>query len=182
MSLRIDGDGLTAATDLRLEGASLVGTPPTGTGISTLAKGVLPTICHKVRVDYNACTAAATTQDMTLWTAPAGFVVERVIGKVNTVFAGTAITDVDITVGHTAGGAEYLVSFDADTAALLVGDVVAEIGAGLVDATRADVKVTSNAFVATTIQCRFTTVGGNLAAMTSGQVDFWIIGKQLPLV
>lgn len=182
MSLRQDGDSRVVASDLRLEGATKVGTPPTGTGISTLETGVMPTICHKVRVDFNACTAAATTQDMTLWTAPAGFIVERVLAKVNTVFAGAAITDVDVTVGSSAGGAEYLASFDVDTAAVLAGDVIAEVGAGLTDATRADVKVTANAFVATTIQCRFTSVGANLSAMTSGQVDIWIIGKQLPSV
>lgn len=183
MSLRLDGDTRTVTTDLRQEGSTKVGTAPTATGVSVIDSGVLVHMCHKVRVDYTAVTGfAATTGDVTLWTAPAGFVVERVIAKVNTLWAGTSITDVDVTVGNSAGGNQYLLSFDVDTAAVLAGDVVAEIGAGLVDSTRADVSVTSNAFVATTIQCRFTSVGANLANMTAGQIDFWIIGKQLPSV
>jgi len=183
MSLRIDGDSRTVVTDLRQESAAKVGTAPTGTGVTVIESGVLTHMCHKVRVNYTAfASTAALTGDVTLWTTPAGFIVERVLAKVNTAFTGGAISDCDVTVGNSAGGAQYLLTFDVDTAALLVGDVVAEIGAGLVDSTRADTAVTSNAFVATTIQARFTSVTANLNALTAGQMDVWIIGKQLPSV
>lgn len=180
MSLRVDGDGVTAATGLKIEGAA-AGTAPTATGVTVMSSGSVTHMCHKVRVGFNAVTGfAALTGDVTLWTAPAGAVIERVFARVNTLWAGASITDVDITVGNSAGGNQYLLSFDIDTAALLVGDVVAEIGAGLVDATRADTAVTANAFVATTVQCRFTSVGANLSAMTAGELDVWILYKQLP--
>lgn len=183
MSLRLDGDGKTVSTDLRLESVAVVGTPPSATGVTALETGVVRHMCHKVRVDYTALTGfAALTGDVTLWTLPAGAVIERVLAKVNTTFTGGAITDCDVTVGNSAGGAQYLASFDVDTAAVLAGDVVAEIGAGLVDASRADVNVSSNAFVATTVQCRFTSVGANLSALTAGQMDVWILYKQLPSV
>lgn len=182
MSFRVDGDGTLAVTGLKTEGVA-AGTAPTGTGVSVISSGTVTQMCHKVRVSYTAFAAtAALTGDVTLWTAPAGAVIRRVFAKVNTLWAGGAISDVDVTVGNSAGGNQYLLTFDVDTAALLVGDVVAEIGAGLVSATLADTAVTSNAFVATTIQARFTSVGANLSALTAGELDVWIMYDQLPNV
>lgn len=182
MSVRTDGDSKTAATDLRLEGTVVSGAP-TGTGIVVRETGLLRTVVHKVTLTWRALAAAAagTTADFTLWTLPAGFVLQRVIADVTTVFAGPSISDVDVTVGSSAGGNQFLLSFDVDTAAIVAGDVVAEIGAGLVDATRADVTVTSNAFAATTLQCRVTTVGADVNVATSGEMDVYIIGCQLPV-
>jgi len=182
MSLRADGDTRTVATDLRLEGSAKVGTAPSATGVIPLHTGVVSMLCHKVSVDFNAASAAATTKDVTLWSPPAGFIVKRVLAKVNTTFNGGAVSDCDVTVGRSAGGAEYLASFDVDTAAVLAGGVIAEVGTQLKDATLADVEISANAFVASTIQCRFTSVGANLNALTSGQMDVYIIGLQLPLV
>lgn len=182
MSLRLDGDTKTVATDLRLEGATAVGTAPTATGVTVEHQGVAVSLCHKVRVNYTALTGfAATTGDVTLWTLPKGTIVERVIAKINTTFTGGAVSDCDFTIGRSAGGAEYLASFDVDTAAIMAGSVIAEVGTQLKNATLADVAVTSNAFDATTtVQMRATSVGANLSALTAGQMDVWIIVKALP--
>lgn len=182
MSIRVDGDGRTVSTDLRLEGTNVTGAP-TATGVTALETGLLRTVVHKVRLDWRAlaASAAGATADLTLWTLPAGFVLQRVLADVTTVFAGPSVTDVDVTVGSSAGGNQFMVTFDVDTAAIVAGQVVAGIGAGLVDATRADVTVTSNAFAATTLQCRFTAAGADANVMTSGEMNFYIIGCQLPV-
>lgn len=182
MSLRLDGDSRVVATDLRLEG-SVVDGAPSATGVTVLEKGAVRHLCHVVKVDYTAVNGTAgTTADVTLWTLPAGFLLQRVIVDVTTVFAGGSISDCDVTVGSSAGGNQYLLSFDVDTAAIVAGDVVAEIGAGLVDATRADLTVSSNAMAATTLQCRFTSAGANLTDLTGGSMRVYIIGVQLPSV
>lgn len=185
MALSVDGVADKAVNVLSgkiVTDAATAGGAPTATGVSVLYRGEVPLQLHKVRVDWSAFTAAATTQDITLWTLPAGFVLQRIIAEVVTVFAGGAVSDADITVGSSAGGNQFLLSFDVDTAAIIAGDVVAEIGAGLVDATRADVGVTANEFAAVTLQLRMTTVGANVNALTSGTVDFYVIGHQLPIV
>lgn len=180
MSLDVDGDVNTLRGKLVTSSATASGAP-SATGVQVLYTGLNPVQCHKVRLNYNAMTAAAATQDVTLWTLPAGFVLQRIIAETVTAWAGTGVTDVDVTVGSSAGGNQYLLSFDVDTAAIIAGDVVAEIGAGLVDATRADVTVSANEFAATTLQCRVTAAGANVNAMTAGTLDFYIIGYQLPL-
>lgn len=182
MSISIDGDALQPMTDVSLTGATVVGTPPSATGVTVLASGKVRHMVHKVRVDYTALTGfAALTGDVALWTAPAGAVIERVIAKVNTNFTGGAISACAMTVGNAAGGNQYLLSGSVFSATPMLGDVVAEIGAGLVDSTRNDTLVSATAFAAIPIQCRFTSVTANLSALTAGQVDVYILYKQLPV-
>jgi hypothetical protein len=138
------------------------GTPGTGTGIAALATSEVRHHVHKLRVTNAALTAAGTT-DITVWTLASDRVL-RMTATVSTTFTGGALTDVDVTCGTSAGGAEYLVSFDVDTATGFYGDQAAEIGASLTAATVAD-------FPAAAVQCRFTCAGANCSEATQGTMD-----------
>lgn len=171
MSVQLDGDGKTKVTDLRFEGAdaTVVGTPASATGVYPVGQGVVRHMVHKVKVTYSALTAAALTQDITLLTTPAKTRVVRIIADVTTKFIGGSISAMTLVAGRTAGGNQYLLSGDVFTAAILLGDVVAEMGAGVVSATLADYQA-----AAQTIQCRFTATTANVNTATQGEVDFYI--------
>lgn len=182
MSLSLDGDTKATLVGKIVTASATAAGAPSATGVSVLHTGVASAFqIHKVRVGYTAMTAAAATQAIDLWTLPAGFVLQRVICKTNTVWAGTAITDVDVEVGITGGDVDaFMKSVDIDTAATVGGDVIAEVGVNLVDATRADVTVSSNAFATQVVSALFTAAGANVNAMTAGSTDFYLIGYQLP--
>jgi hypothetical protein len=181
MALTVDGSVNTLIGKLVRDSDSAAGAP-SATGVSVLFKGLLPTMCHKVRVNWNALTAAAATQSIVRLTLPAGFVLQRVIAEVVTAFAGTSVTDVDCEVGILGGDTDaFMKTVDIDTAALIKGQVIADFGVNLVDATRADVTVTANEFAAQPVDALFTAAGANVSAMTSGTIDFYLIGHQLPL-
>lgn len=145
-----------------------------------IAADVHGKVQHKVAVVtvlHTHAQAAAATKDVVLLTMPAQSRVLRVVADVTEVFDGGAISDCDVTVGHTAGGAEYLASFDVDTAVGTFGEVAAEIGAGLTSATIADVR-----WAASTVQCRFTAVGANLSELTTGRMVVYIEYVTYPVI
>jgi hypothetical protein len=154
------------------------GTAGSGTGITTGRTAALQHYVHKITVARTALTAAATTQDVTIWTVPAKTRVLRMVEDVTAAFDDAAgpISAVTTTCGTSAGGAQYLASgsvFSVNT----LGDVAAEIGAGLTSATVADIP----SFSATTaIQCRWTSTGGNLSTLTTGSSDFYIEAVTYP--
>lgn len=160
MSLNVDGDRVF----------KLRGTAPSGTGITVGSAGDVAHRVHKVTVDFTALTGfAALTGDVTLWTTPVKTRVMRIIADVRVPFTGGSISACTMTAGRTAGGNQYLLSGDVFTAATVLGDVVAEMGAGVVSASLADYQA-----AAQTIQARFTSVTANLSSLTAGVVDFYI--------
>lgn len=170
MPISSDGTVSTAITSPRIDPSdNAYGTAPSATGVYPVSTAFLRHNVHKVKVTYQALTAAALTQDITLWTTPANTRVVRVIAKVNTAFTGGAISAMSITCGKSAGGNEYLLSGSVFSGTPVLGDVVAEMGAGVVSATLADFSST-----ALTIQTRFTSVTANVNAATAGDVDFYI--------
>lgn len=142
------------------------GTAGTGT---VVARGLVRHNVAAITLGFASVQTGALTNDITLWTLPAKSRVLRVIADVTEVFDGGAISDCDVTVGNTAGGNQYLVSFDVDTAIGTFGDVAAEIGAALTSATVADVQ-----WAASTVQARFTSVGANLSALTTGVMTVYV--------
>lgn len=170
-------------TQVREEGTRLRisdgvdGTAGSGTGFTVNATSNLAHRVHKITVTEAALAAAAGTEDETIWTVPAKTRVLRMIADVTATFTGPAITDVDVTCGTSAGGNQYLVSFDVDTATGVYGDAAAEIGAGLLSATVADIP----SFSATTaVQCRFTCTGANCSVMTTGSMTIYIESLVFP--
>lgn len=160
MSVNVDGDRVFKQS----------GTAPTATGVTVKSVGDMAHRVHKVSVAYTALTGnAGTTGDVTLWTTPPKTRVLRVIADVRVPFTGGSISACAMTGGRTAGGNQYLLSCDVFTAAAVFGDVVAEMGAGVVSATLADWQA-----AAQTIQARFTSSSDNLSALTAGLVDIYI--------
>lgn len=165
-------DGTTYAT-IR---TGLAGTAGSGTGITANNTAELRTFVNKITVTEAALTAAAASQDITLWTVAAQTKITRVIAQSTAGFTGGSVSNMTITVGKAAGTAEYLASGSIFGAAVL-GDVVAEMGAGLKSATLDDFP---NFAGAGTISCRFTATGDNVVNCTAGSVTFWIEGTVYP--
>lgn len=155
-----------------LTDSGIIGTAPSGTGITVGNTAEVRHVMHKVTVDYTAASAAATTKDITLWTLPAKTRVMRVIADVTTPFTGGAVSDCDVTVGSSAGGAEYLLSFDVDSATGTFGNNQAELGASILGGGSFDSDITWGS--TTVVQCRFTSSGANLSALTAGVMVVYI--------
>ncbi len=165
------------AAGMNYSGVSdIAGTAGSGTGITVNNTAAVRTFVHKITVAETALTAAATTQDVTLWTVAAKTKITRVIAQTTVGFTGGTIAAATITCGSAAGGAQYILSGSVFAASVL-GDVVAEIGAGLVSATLADIPSFSTT---TDISCRFTTVGDDVVNATAGSVTFYIEGSVYP--
>lgn len=152
------------------------GTAGSGTGITVNATGTIRPFVHKITVAETALAAAATS-DITLWTVPAKTRMLRLVAAVTAQHTGGGVTAVDVTCGTSAGGNQYLLSFDADAAAATFGDVAAEIGAGLLSATVADIPSFSGT---TAVQCRYTCTGGNCDLLTAGSTTFYLEGVTYP--
>lgn len=153
-----------------LSNSFAAGTAGSGTGYTTNSVGIIPFKVHKITVTEAALDNAATSDEV-IWIVQAKTRVIRVIADVTQTFSGGGITDMDVTCGTTAGGNQYLLTHDVDTAIGTYGDVAAEIGAGLLSATVADIPSWS---ATTSVQCRFTCVGANCTAATQGSVTYYI--------
>lgn len=177
MSIQVDGDSNTSVTDLRHASNSVtIGTPPVAAaGIAVLSNGSIATRIVKVKVTQPFLTAAATTQDVTLWTTPAKSKVVRVIAQVNTAFTGGSVSAMTVTAGNSAGGNQFLLSTSVFSGTPLIGGAVASIGAALLTATWADYSATAQV-----VQARFTSTSANLSTLTAGDMDFYIEYATLP--
>lgn len=154
------------------------GTTGSGTGYTTNSTGYATHRINKITITRAALTNAATTEDETPWTLAAKTRVVRIIVDVTQAFDDGAgpISAVTITCGPSAGSAAYVASSSVFTINT-IGDVAAEIGAGLTSATIADIP----SFSATTaISCRFTSTGGNLSTLTTGSATFYIVIEVYP--
>lgn len=148
-----------------------LGTAGSGTGFSLVKQGVLRLWVDKITVARTALTAAATTQDVTVWTVPAK------TRMINLIVDGTAAFDdgagpisaLTITCGKTAGGNEYLLSGSLFTVNTL-GDATGEVGASLTSYF-GDIPSWSGT---TAVTCRFTSTGGNLSTLTTGSATFYL--------
>lgn len=165
-------------------------TPGTGTGVTLNDQGKLSDTIFKITVARTNFVANAVTADVTLGTLPAKTVVKRILADVTQTFACTATctsATLSMVVGKTAGGNEYLASFDIDAATAVFGDAVGEAGASLLGGT------TPNVFdedipswsANTTLQARLTSGTGNIGNGTAtnlsqGSVTFYVIASRLP--
>lgn len=152
--------------------AGVDGTPGAGGTINQTS--ALGHQIHRYTVDNTVLTAAAST-DITIWTTPVNTRIIRIIALVTAVFAGGSLSAVTLTCGNAAGGSQYLNSTSVLAATTTIGDVAAEIGAALLDATRADMGTPAGGIPgAIAISCRFTCTGANCNAATTGSVSFEI--------
>lgn len=165
-----------AGTNGQFVGNVSTGTPASGTGITANYTSSIRHFVHKVTVTNAALTAAATT-DITLHITPANTRIIRVLAEVTQVFSGGALSAVAVTCGNSAGGNQYLLSHSQLSATGAFGDVVAEMGAGVVSATLADMgTVATGVPGAITVQCRYSCTGANCNAATQGSTTYYVEG------
>ncbi len=154
--------------------AAPIGTVGSGTGVTVNATGDYRRVTNKVTLTYAAWAAAATTADKTIYTLAAKQRLVGIVADVTAAFTGGAVSDADMTCGKTAGGAEYLASFDVDTAIGTYGLLDADLGTALNRAAAIQGGDLPSWTATTAITCRLTTVGANTDALTAGSVTFYI--------
>lgn len=163
-------------------------TAASGTGVTVNNTGDVRRLVYKVTVGYAAFITAGTTHDVTLATLPAKTRLVGIYADLTTTFACkvTCTTGtLSMTAGKSAGGNEYVVSFDADNAAAVFGDADVELGTSINAAGRiqdADLPSWSST---TTVQARMTSGTGNLGTGTAsnlsqGSITFYLITEVLP--
>lgn len=160
-------------------------------GLTVNSTGKIGPTWYSVTVPRTVINAAAVTQDITLAVIPAKTVIHRVIADVTQAFACTAVctsSTLSATTGKTAGGNEYLLSYDADLAAAVFGDAIAEMGASLTAATTpvsSGVGDIPSWSANTNLTMRFTSGTGNLgdgtvSNLSAGSITFYILANRLP--
>lgn len=181
-------DGNFRAGDFFSNNASL--TNGSGTGITVNSSGAIRNQIYKVTVASTNFIANATTADVTLVTLPAKTVIQSLFADLTATFAcgATCTTStLSMTCGKTAGGAEYLLSFDADAATGQFGLTQATTGTALKQATPPVTAIGDLPSWASTtaVQCRLTSgtgaVGTGAATnLNAGSVTFYIVTTRFP--
>lgn len=177
-------DVTIAGGSLPLSGAQLTATAAAGTTVG--GNGLLQQGTYKVTLATTAFVCAAVTCDVTIGTLPANTWLDQVTAQLATTFACTATctsTTLSFLLGKGAGGAEYLASFDADSATGIFGDADAELGTLLARAAA----VQAGTFTAgtQTVVLRMTSGTGNLGNgtvtnLSQGSLVVWLTTVRLP--
>ena len=176
-----------ASSTLRLTDAAV--TAGSGTGVTVDDAGAVRRQVYKVTVSFTNVTSNATTHDLPIATLPAKTLLQWVLADLTTPYVceDTCTTaTLSMTVGSSAGGTQYLASFDADAAAGQFGDAQVELGASLAEATIATPAGALPSFAATSIvTVRLISAVGNLATggvtnLSAGQVTFYLHTEELP--
>lgn len=160
-----------------------------GTGLTLVNSGEVRTLVYKFTVASTAFVCAAVTCDVTVGTLPAKTFVSHAIADLTTTFACTATcttATLSATLGKTAGGNQYLISFDADAATAQFGDAAAELGASLNPATVPTINGDVASWSGTTaVVMRLTSAVGNIGDgaatnLSQGTVTFYITTTKMP--
>lgn len=179
--------GVFGGQAVRLSAAAI--TVGSGTGITVDDAGQLRQQVYRVTVGTTALVCNATTCDVTVATLPAKtFVVHAMVDQ-TVAFTCSAVcttSTLSATLGKTAGGTEYLVSWDADAAVARFGTTAAQLGASLTGATVPTELGDLASWTATTaVVMRFTSGTGNIGngAVTNlgaGSLTFYLTTVVMP--
>lgn len=179
--------GSPTLAGMLLSGAQI--TAGSGTGLTVNVAGELKTQVYKVTIAAAAFTCAAVTCDVTIGTLPAKTFLSHALADVTQAFACTVTctsTTLSMVLGKTAGGNEYIVSFDADAVAAQFGDAAAELGASLTEATIPTTIGDVASWSATTaIVLRLTSGTGNIGDgaatnLSQGSVTVYLTTVRMP--
>lgn len=165
----------TTSTGVFLQGPGITA----GAGTVNAAAAVQRSL-YKSTLTFANFSAAALTADATIATLPAKVRLTGIIADVTTAFTGGAVTAATMTCGKTAGGNEYIVSFNVFAAAILIGDADAELGASITRAGSIQGGDLPSWTVTTAVQCRLTTTDANTSALTAGTVVYYLIAETMP--
>ncbi len=160
-------------------------TAGSGTGVTVDDGGQVRRTVYKVTIDRTQFVAAAQTADVTVATLPAKARLVGIVADLTTPFACAVTcttTTLSITVGKTAGGAEYLVSFDADAAVARFGLLDAELGASLARANAIQGGDLPSWTATTPVSLRLTSGTGNLGTgaatnLSQGSITLYLTAE-----
>ena len=164
-------------------------TAGSGTGVTVNDTGSIRVAVYKVTVTFANVTTNDVTHDLTIATLPAKtFLTHALIDVVTPYVCEDTCTTATLsgTLGSSAGGTEYLASFDADAAAAQFGDAAGELGASLTEATIPTTIGALGSWTATTtVSYRLTSGTGNLATggvtnLNAGSVTFYLSTLKMP--
>lgn len=123
----------------------------------------------KYTVTHTQLQTAALTNNITLFTLAAKEVITGMVIKPSVAFAGTSITEYNLSVGITGTLDKYVGYFDGIAA---VSDTNAQ--------SYAFPHSVESFASSTAIKIAATSVGANLSASTAGSVDIWVLKSTLP--
>jgi hypothetical protein len=161
-------------------------TAGSGTGITAGDAGSLRTQVYKITLAKENFLTNGVTHDVTIATFPAKTIFHRVLANVTEAFIcadNCTTSTLSATLGLTAGGVEFLESFDLDAAIAVFGDADAEIGSAMDAASN-----TPGGYVnwaGTTMVMRATSgtgAWGNAVNthLSAGSVTFYVLYSILP--
>ena len=160
-----------------------------GTGLTLVNAGEVRSLVYKFTVASTAFVCAAVTCDVTVGTLPAKTFVSHAIADLTTTFACTATcttATLSAVLGKTAGGTQYLLSFDADAATAQFGDAAAELGASLNPSTVPTINGDVASWSGTTaVVMRLTSAVGNIGDgastnLSQGTVTYYLTTTKMP--
>jgi hypothetical protein len=154
-------------------------TAGSGTGLTVVSPGHIAQEVYSVTVTYAAFSSAGSlTADKTIATLPAKTKIVAMYADTTTPFAGTGVTDVDLSVGKSAGGVEYIALHNVFSGAVTKGLADADMGTELVSAARIQGGAIVNWASTTTVSARITTTTTHTDDLTAGSVTFYIVTER----
>ncbi len=167
----------TSVPNFAIDASKVTAGAGTVQGNGVLTRGIYTSVLTQVNFS-----AAALTADATIATLPARTRLVSILADVTVKFIGGGVTAATMTCGKTAGGAEYLVSFNVFAAAITRGLVDADLGTSInrANAVQGGDLTAAMWTGATTVQCRLTTVTANTNALTQGTVLYSLVTEALP--
>lgn len=161
---------MTAATAVDFNGSTVLGVADGGfnstNSLSINAKTLKERagMVKKIHIDYNAFTAAATTESITIHTLPAGWAVKNCVMKHSQNFTGGSVASATLSLGVTG--------LPTDLIATPLDVFAASSGTGFVNST--DPLKIYDFGASTSIIIELTTSGGNINTLTQGGVDVYM--------
>jgi len=163
-------------------------TAGSGTGITVNDVGSLERTIYKITIGKTAFVTAGVTSDVTVATLPAKMRLVGVIGDLTQVFACTATctsSTLSFVFGKSAGGNEYLVSFDADASTAVFGDADGELGTSINAAGAIQGGDLASWASTTALKLRLTSGTGNIGTgtvtnLSQGSLTLYLTVEQFP--
>lgn len=154
-----------------------------GTGLTVNQTGTIGQQVYRVTVDYTGFQSASSlTADHTIATLPAKTRLIAVYADVATLFSGGTVSAATLTLGKSAGGAEYLASHDVftgATGAAPIGLIDADMGTEMTRAALIQGSAIVNWSGTTAVSARITTVTDTTDHLAAGSVTFYLITERL---
>lgn len=149
------------------------GTAASGTGITVDYHGDLKRGFYKVTLAHTAWSAAALTEDKTIFAVPAKARVVSVITDTTVAFALTGSTSASLRLGKTTGGQEYILDHDVRTATVTKGLVDGDLGTSINRANAVQGGDIPSWTASTNITARLTS-DVNISNITAGTTVYYI--------